>query len=170
MDYPNNLIEAIFGIHPSAIEVKVNEHDVNIMNEIISALPDELQEVIKCRFIEKLTLHETASKIGGTRKIISEMEAKALRLLRHPKRSKLLKETILFKAWDRDHRIKLIKEETRNFVNSITKNICITSPYYKNTQQQWELLENFKSKVYEDVVKLTKKIEKDVDKLLKQNS
>ena len=66
------------------------------MREVLSTLPDREQEVLKMRFgLEdgySLTLEEVGLYFNVTRERIRQIEAKALRRLRHPKRSRRLKD------------------------------------------------------------------------------
>lgn len=66
------------------------------LREVLSTLPDREQEVLKMRFgLEdgySLTLEEVGLYFNVTRERIRQIEAKALRRLRHPKRSRRLKD------------------------------------------------------------------------------
>jgi len=68
------------------------------LTEVLSTLPEREQEVIKMRFgLEdgySLTLEEVGLYFEVTRERIRQIEAKALRRLRHPKRSRILKDFI----------------------------------------------------------------------------
>jgi RNA polymerase sigma factor (sigma-70 family) len=57
----------------------------------MSGLPERYQEVVRLRFMEEMTLDEVARELGVTRERIRQMEAKALRYLRHPSQSDTLK-------------------------------------------------------------------------------
>ena len=63
---------------------------------VLSTLPEREQEVLKMRFgLEdgySLTLEEVGLYFNVTRERIRQIEAKALRRLRHPKRSRRLKD------------------------------------------------------------------------------
>jgi RNA polymerase primary sigma factor len=65
------------------------------LSDILSTLPFREADVIKMRFgidIERpLVLEELAEKYNLTRERIRQIESKALRRLRHPKRSRCLK-------------------------------------------------------------------------------
>ena len=64
--------------------------------EVLSTLTDREQKVLRLRFGlddgRARTLEEVGSKFGVTRERIRQIEAKALRKLRHPSRSKKLKD------------------------------------------------------------------------------
>ncbi len=66
------------------------------INEVLSSLPPREQEVLKMRFGlddgYSLTLEEVGLCFEVTRERIRQIEAKALRRLRHPKRSRRLKD------------------------------------------------------------------------------
>ena len=66
------------------------------LNEVLSTLTDREQKVLKLRFgLEDgraRTLEEVGQEFGVTRERIRQIEAKALRKLRHPSRSKRLKD------------------------------------------------------------------------------
>lgn len=66
------------------------------LSEVLSTLPPREQEVLRMRFgLEdgySLTLEEVGLYFNVTRERIRQIEAKALRRLRHPKRSKRLKD------------------------------------------------------------------------------
>jgi RNA polymerase primary sigma factor len=68
------------------------------LQEVLSTLPPREQEVLKMRFgLEdgySLTLEEVGLYFNVTRERIRQIEAKALRRLRHPKRSRRLKDYI----------------------------------------------------------------------------
>jgi len=62
------------------------------LGRIISTLTPREQKVLYLRFFEEKNLDETGRYFNVTRERIRQIEAKALRKLRHPTRSKLLKE------------------------------------------------------------------------------
>jgi len=66
------------------------------LSDVLSTLPPREQEVLRMRFgLEdgySLTLEEVGLYFNVTRERIRQIEAKALRRLRHPKRSKRLKD------------------------------------------------------------------------------
>lgn len=68
------------------------------MSEVLKTLPPREQEVLKMRFgLEdgySLTLEEVGLYFEVTRERIRQIEAKALRRLRHPKRSRRLKDYV----------------------------------------------------------------------------
>ena len=66
------------------------------LNNVLATLPDREQEVLRMRFGlgdgYQLTLEEVGLAFDVTRERIRQIEAKALRRLRHPKRSRRLKD------------------------------------------------------------------------------
>jgi RNA polymerase sigma factor (sigma-70 family) len=69
------------------------------VDEVLKSLSPRMEKVIRLRFglddgVPK-TLEEVAPYFGVTRERIRQVEAKALRILRHPSRSKLLKDYYL---------------------------------------------------------------------------
>ena len=60
--------------------------------DALSTLDEREQTIIKLRFMSDLTLDECSSIFHITRERIRQIEAKALRKLRHPSRSKKLKD------------------------------------------------------------------------------
>jgi len=68
------------------------------LNQVMATLPEREQEVLRMRFGlddgYSLTLEEVGLYFEVTRERIRQIEAKALRRLRHPKRSRILKDFI----------------------------------------------------------------------------
>jgi RNA polymerase primary sigma factor len=75
-----------------ALEVDMKE----CINDILGSLTERESEVIKYRFAldehKELMLHEVGDIINVSRERVRQIEAKALRKLRHPTRSSHLKE------------------------------------------------------------------------------
>jgi RNA polymerase primary sigma factor len=82
------------------VENPANQTAFKVLQEqlggILSTLPAREQEVLKMRFGlddgYSLTLEEVGLYFNVTRERIRQIEAKALRRLRHPKRSRRLKD------------------------------------------------------------------------------
>ena len=70
----------------------------DLLKGVLETLPAREQEVIRMRFGlddgYPLTLEEVGLIFGVTRERIRQIEAKALRRLRHPKRSRVLKDFV----------------------------------------------------------------------------
>jgi len=63
--------------------------------QVINSLPTGRHRlVILLRFFKEMTLDETSEILGVTRERIRQLEAKALRMLRHPNRSRIIKDFI----------------------------------------------------------------------------
>jgi RNA polymerase primary sigma factor len=66
------------------------------LNEVLATLTDREQEVLRLRFGlddgRQRTLEEVGQQFNVTRERIRQIEAKALRKLRHPNRSRRLKD------------------------------------------------------------------------------
>lgn len=84
--YPLNLAKAIFDSEEEARKVYIQ----GIYNAL-ATLTEREQGVLICRFQRKLTLEQTGKEYGITRERIRQIEAKALRKLRHPTRANMLK-------------------------------------------------------------------------------
>ena len=68
----------------------------NVVKKLLAALPDRARDVLISRYglgksTDKLTLDAIGKKYGITRERVRQIEAKALRKLRHPTRSRKLK-------------------------------------------------------------------------------
>ena len=70
---------------------KLDDFDATV-DCFLESLPDREREVITLRNKEKMTLQGCALRFGVTRERIRQIEAKALRKLRHPSRSRKLKD------------------------------------------------------------------------------
>lgn len=87
-------------IEDKDVENPANQTAFKVLQEqlggVLSTLPDREQEVLKMRFGlddgYSLTLEEVGLYFNVTRERIRQIEAKALRRLRHPKRSRRLKD------------------------------------------------------------------------------
>jgi RNA polymerase sigma factor (sigma-70 family) len=67
------------------------ERLLNLLRQGMQSLPPKLREVISMRFFSEMTLDQVANKLGLTVERIRQLEAKALRQLRHPSRSNAFK-------------------------------------------------------------------------------
>lgn len=90
--YPWNLACAVYAIDPK--EATDEEMDriyrvyVPALNEAVKSLTDREQKVIHLRFKQGRNLEETANEFCVTRERIRQVEARALRKLRHPRFSR----------------------------------------------------------------------------------
>lgn len=84
---------------PTQIDEELNEEDLTkMLNEAIDTLNAREQKVIKLRFglegKESMSLGEVGREFGVTTERVRQIEAKALRKLRHPARSECLRRYI----------------------------------------------------------------------------
>lgn len=79
-------------------EEEVSDELLDVVREVLSSLTPREQEVLVLRYgLEDgrtRTLEEVGRRFGVTRERIRQIEAKALRKLRHPSRSKKLKDCL----------------------------------------------------------------------------
>ena len=84
--YPLNLAKAIFDSEEEARKVYIQG-----ISEVLATLTEREQWVLTSRFQRKLTLEQCGKEYGITRERIRQIEAKAIRKLRHPTRANMLK-------------------------------------------------------------------------------
>lgn len=81
-----------------AIEKILKEEDLSGVSSVLQALTPREERVIRCRFgmtgDEEMTLAEVGQQFGVTANRIREIEAKALRKLKHPSRARDLKQIL----------------------------------------------------------------------------
>ena len=94
----------------------------------ISELSDREQKVLKLRFENGLNLEQTGYRFGVTRERIRQVEAKAIRKLRHPRHFKNWQFDTIGKAWEvaeeRD-RYKLENIGLKEKISSIMKSLGV---------------------------------------------
>lgn len=108
-----SLIKAVFSINSN----EVISYPVDLkesVNHVLSTLTMREQTVIKMRFgfddYNKMTLEEVGKEFKVTRDRIRQIEAKALRKLRHPNRSRILKYGLIeFNLEEKKEEIKIIE-------------------------------------------------------------
>lgn len=83
--YPLNLARGIFRDDDEALAVYIPG-----IADALATLTEREQGVIAYRFVRKFTLEQTAKEYGITRERIRQIEAKALRRLRHPTRISMM--------------------------------------------------------------------------------
>ena len=98
--YPFNLIYAIF--QPANAEDFDFIGHINLAGimEATKTLHDREQKVLELRFRQGLTLKETGAEFGVTTERIRQIEAKALRKMRHPSRWKQYRMIEMEKLWE----------------------------------------------------------------------
>ncbi len=84
--YPLNLARCIFESEEEARKVYIPG-----ISAALATLTEREQGVIMYRFQRKLTLEQCGKEYGVTRERIRQIEAKALRKLRHPTRANMMK-------------------------------------------------------------------------------
>lgn len=84
--YPLNLAKSIFGSEAEAREVYIPG-----IAAAVATLSEREQSVIALRFQRKMTLEQCGKEYGITRERIRQIEAKAIRKLRHPSRVNMMK-------------------------------------------------------------------------------
>ena len=87
IDYPYNLVDAIFG---EEIAWSADADHAAGLEKVLETLTDRERKVIRLRFEQGLNLEETGKEFNVTRERIRQVEAKAIRKMRHPSRSKLI--------------------------------------------------------------------------------
>lgn len=93
LEYPLNLIYAIFDDEADGIIENADTiSDFNGSVEyVLHTLSERERTVLKYRFVDLMTYEEVGKLYNITRERIRQVEAKALRKLRHPSRAKYLK-------------------------------------------------------------------------------
>lgn len=81
--YPFNVADAVMGD-------KIPNVYLQGIRLAISTLTEREETVIKLRFKDKLTLENVGKQIGTTRERARQIEAKALRKMRHPDRQRMM--------------------------------------------------------------------------------
>ncbi len=93
LDYPINLIFCIFGEHKQVAindEKSVKEVESNIDYILCNLMEAREANVLRMRFKGKLSLDEVAKILDLTRERVRQIEARALRKMRHPSRAKAI--------------------------------------------------------------------------------
>lgn len=89
-----SFIEDTHFVNPESAYIKESNEDV--VNAVLDTLSDREANILRLRFgiggKKAMTLEEVGKEYGLTRERIRQIEAKALRKLRHPSRANILKE------------------------------------------------------------------------------
>lgn len=89
-----SFIEDTYFVNPESAYIKESNGD--IVNTVLDTLNDREANILRLRFgiggKKAMTLEEVGKEYGLTRERIRQIEAKALRKLRHPSRANILKE------------------------------------------------------------------------------
>lgn len=84
--YPLNLVKTVF-----ESEERAREAYIPGISAAIATLTEREQGVLMCRFHRNLTLEQTGKEYGVSRERIRQVEAKAIRKLRHPSKENMMK-------------------------------------------------------------------------------
>lgn len=85
--YPFNLIDAIFC---GEYEWLDDEDHMNGLNHALETLSERERKIIRMRYYDIMTLEDVAKDFNITRERIRQIEAKAVRKLRHPARKNFI--------------------------------------------------------------------------------
>jgi RNA polymerase sigma factor (sigma-70 family) len=124
---------------PDDLEEMVLKNEmVTVVDEQLSLLPKREALVLRMRFgigCEEHTLEEVGEKLGVGRERIRQIEAKSLRLLKHPKREllKLLPE--YEKEVEHDRNLNVWRTCRHEFMQGLTNNRKLKCPYCGTTDE-----------------------------------
>ena len=110
--YPFNLARVI-------LEDEVQSVYLQGIRFAISTLTEREEDVIKLRFKEGLTLRETGQRQNVTQERVRQIEAKAIRKLRHPTRKRLMIATPLSEVQEMQERYNLLSREHELLVKAM---------------------------------------------------
>lgn len=85
--YPFNLIDAIFCKEFVWVD---DEDHMNGLNHALATLSERERKIIRMRYYDIMTLEDVAKAFNVTRERIRQIEAKAVRKLRHPTRQNFI--------------------------------------------------------------------------------
>lgn len=122
--YPWNLARAVIGDKEDAI-YRVY---VPALMEAISDLTDREQKVLELRFIHDMTYGQCGHRFNVTRERIRQIEAKALRKLRHPRFAKHYLLDTLNKAFEIDAERARLERENMMLREKLEKHESIPKP------------------------------------------
>lgn len=110
--YPFNLARVI-------LEDEIQSVYLQGIRFAISTLTEREEDVIKLRFKEGLTLRETGQKQNVTQERVRQIEAKAIRKLRHPTRKKLMIAAPLSELYELQEKYNLLSREHELLVKAM---------------------------------------------------
>ena len=92
LSYPENIIADLYETRTDVERVKDafygNEEAVKErLEKMISFLSEREQAIIRYRYVDQLTMREISEKFGITISRVNQIRIKAMRKLRHPKKS-----------------------------------------------------------------------------------
>ena len=118
--YPYNLALSIVGRMWDESEERALEFSVKGIDIGLETLTDRERKVLEQRFKDKLTLEQVAKNFEITRERIRQIEAKALRKLRHPSRMAKMKAYTYYDVVKHNEDYNAIKEENKNLEKAIS--------------------------------------------------
>jgi RNA polymerase sigma factor (sigma-70 family) len=89
-DYPQDFIDVLFGNDKTVDIQYIEEHFDNIIGGLLETLTDREQIIMKQRLIDGYTFEAIGRQEGVSRERIRQIEARAIRKLKHPSRLKYL--------------------------------------------------------------------------------
>lgn len=90
-DYPLDFIDALFGNDETINITYIEEHFDENVKELLKTINEREARIITARLIDGYTLEAVGFQEGVTRDRIRQIEAKALRKLRHPSRLAIMR-------------------------------------------------------------------------------
>lgn len=118
-EYPQNLLDAIAGEWEEELPADFPQ----TLAYVLAGLTEREQKIIEMRFKQCMTYEKTGREFNVTRERIRQIEAKAIRKLRHPSRLNLIKRGV--RGWVADAREQgrqeTISEELRLVIDSVLK-------------------------------------------------
>lgn len=94
--YPINLAKAVLGDDPDARAIYIPG-----ISAALGMLTEREEKVLRLRFKDKMTLEQAGKECGVTRERVRQIEAKAIRKLRHPSRANMIKAVSLAEVQER---------------------------------------------------------------------
>lgn len=90
-DYPLDFIDALFGDDEKIDISYIEEHFDENIKDLLNTITEREARIVTARLIEGYTLESVGLQEGVTRDRIRQIEAKALRKLRHPSRLAIIR-------------------------------------------------------------------------------
>ena len=116
MVWPMNLIQLIFeDVQEDSTWIFAPEFVLEVIN---GTLTERESDVLVCLYRDKMTLEDVGKKYHVTRERIRQIEAKAVRKLRHPTRSKAMRAVKYSDFMDLQNKYNILEEEYRYFVEN----------------------------------------------------
>lgn len=92
--YPYNLLADVFAQDISTLRPSLPADIAVAVEYVLSRLPDREREMMRCRYMERMTLDAIGEAFGLTTERIRQLITKSIFFLRHPSRSGILKNGI----------------------------------------------------------------------------